>query len=282
LQVFGSATESPLLWNRLWPNATYPLGVLQAALLAILPMAVTIIFVLMRMAKEGVRWHGLRLAGIAAILTVFLVGGMVVSVKVGGGSNLHNLDAFLLLELVAGAYVIWGRFVPDAGAPVLSARSDVLLVFALVIIPALWPVYSGAPLSLPDPERVAEERQTLQLILDQANQQPGKVLFISERQLLTFELVQVRQFEPEYEKVFLMEMAMAGNSFYLQQFYDDLQHHRFSLIISEPLNANLQDERYAFSEENNLWVERVEMPILQDYQLKEKINSTVSVYEPKQ
>lgn len=280
VQVFGSATESPLLWNRLWPNATYPLGILQAALLAVLPMVVAIILVLLKRAKGGERWHGLRLAGVAAILIVFLAGGMVVSVKVGGGSNLHNLDAFLLLELVVGVYIVWGRFEPDAGTT-LAVRPGVFLVFALALIPTLWPVYSGASLYFSSPQTVLEERQTLQRILDEANQQPGPVLFISERQLLTFHLVQVREFEPEYEKVFLMEMAMAGNSFYLERFYDDLQHQRFSLIVAEPLNANLQDARYAFSEENNLWVERVELPILARYQLKEKINSTVSIYEPK-
>jgi len=100
--------------------------------------------------------------------------------------------------------------------------------------------------------------------------------------LLTFDQVQVSDFEPDYEKVFLMEMAMAGNPFYLERFYDDLQNQRFALIVAEPLNANYQDERYAFSEENNLWVERVEIPILQYYQLKETLNPNMSIYEPKQ
>ena len=39
------------------------------------------------------------------------------------------------------------------------------LVFALALIPTLWPVYSGAPLYFSSPQTVMEERQTLQRIL---------------------------------------------------------------------------------------------------------------------
>ena len=38
------------------------------------------------------------------ILLIFFAGGIVVSVKIGGGSNLHNMDAFLVFLLVAAVY----------------------------------------------------------------------------------------------------------------------------------------------------------------------------------
>ncbi len=280
-EVFGSAAESPLLWNRLWPNTTYSLGVLQAALLAILPLMLVMIYLLYKRYQVGVRWHWLRLFGLGAILFVFLAGGIVVSVKVGGGSNLHNMDAFLFFQLVMGCYLLCDRFEPDNKTKTVFNPGKFLVLF-LILTSVIWPVHEGRPYALPASEVTQKELADLQTLLDAANRADGRVLFISERQLLTFDQVQVSDFEPDYEKVFLMEMAMAGNPFYLERFYDDLQNQRFALIVAEPLNANYQDERYAFSEENNLWVERVEIPILQYYQLKETLNPNMSIYEPKQ
>ena len=62
------------------------------------------------------------------------------------------------------------------------------------------------------------EVQQMQTVLDLLQDQPGDVLFISDRQLITFgELTGVRMV-PDYEKVFLMEMAMGNNQPYLQGF----------------------------------------------------------------
>ncbi|HNT54715.1 MAG TPA: hypothetical protein PKG95_08385, partial [Anaerolineaceae bacterium] len=111
----------------------------------------------------------------------------------------------------------------------------------------------------------------LQAMLDQSD---GPVLFLTERQLLSFQVVSTDDFEPEYEKVFLMEMVMSGNKSYLDRFYSDLQQHRFALIISEPMNMNMQDQRYAFAEENNYWVERVEKPVTQYYRILDKFSDS--------
>ena len=46
----------------------------------------------------------------------------------------------------------------------------------------------------------------------------GEILFISERQLLTFDYIEDVNLVPDYEKVFLMEMVMAGNRNYLHDF----------------------------------------------------------------
>jgi hypothetical protein len=67
---------------------------------------------------------------------------------------------------------------------------------------------------------------------------------------------------PQYEQVFLMEMAMAGDPNYLQQFYNDLESHRFALIVSDPLTSAIKDRDYRFNEENNVWVKRVSRLIL--------------------
>src|SRR5690606_6798715 len=100
---------------------------------------------------------------------------------------------------------------------------------------------------------------------EKAAAEGGEVLFITERQLLTFDYVEGVRLVPEYEKVFLMEMAMAGNPEYLGRFNEDLRNRRFSLIVSEPLFERIKDSSNIFGEENNAWVRNVSRPVLCHY-----------------
>ena len=115
---------------------------------------------------------------------------------------------------------------------------------------------------MPSNETTTRVIETIQQYLDE---NPGNALFLSERHLITFNYVHPIKFEPEYEKVWLMEMAMAGNASYLEKFYDDLNHQRFSIIISDEFNQMIQNRDRAFSEENNAWVQRVEIPVSESY-----------------
>ena len=83
------------------------------------------------------------------------------------------------------------------------------------------------------------------------------MLFISNRHLLTFGYIPGVPLFPNYERVFLMEMAMAGNTEYLGRLRQDLADGRFSLIISEPLYVRIKDESADFGEENNIWIKQV-------------------------
>ena len=68
---------------------------------------------------------------------------------------------------------------------------------------------------------------------------------------------------PDYEKLFLMEMAISHNAAYLDQFEDDLAHREFAYIISDPLNLNIRDERAdPLAAENNEWVREVSSRVL--------------------
>ena len=89
-----------------------------------------------------------------------------------------------------------------------------------------------------------------------------EVLFISQRHLLTFELIRDVPLVPEYETVFLMEMAMSDNQPYLEEFHKDLREARFGLIIVAPLEKLYQGRSHAFGEENAAWVREVSEPIL--------------------
>jgi hypothetical protein len=95
----------------------------------------------------------------------------------------------------------------------------------------------------------------------------GEVLFISQRQLLMFNmLASAPQLVPEYEQLFLMEMAISHNRPYLEQLYQDLESQRFDLIITDPIflveKVEGQDPLAA---ENNAWLEDVAQPVLCAY-----------------
>ena len=276
LEHFGSSFSSQLLWYRLWPSATYPLGLLPGALLVILP-ALTAMYL-----KLGGRWKGmpsLRLLGISAILLVFFGGGLVVSVKIGGGSNLHNLDAFLSLFLVICSFVYRERFALESSPADRLASSQspgwlyLASLAAALIVPAVITLDISVSSRQPNRADIAEAIATIQAEVDAAVAGGGQVLFISERQLLLFGTIREARLVPDYEKVFLMEMAMADNDAYLREFYARLRDHAYSLIVSEPLKPVYQDRSHSFGEENNAWVENVAEPILCSYTAKRTLRA---------
>ncbi len=118
--------------------------------------------------------------------------------------------------------------------------------------------------SSPDPGSIQENLNELAGPVYRAVQEGGEVLFLSNRQLLTFENLQV-PLVPEYERVFLMEAAMANDPDYLGRLYQELADHRYALIVSEPLSRELKDPRSDFGAENNAWVENVSRHILCNY-----------------
>jgi hypothetical protein len=119
--------------------------------------------------------------------------------------------------------------------------------------------------------------------VDTTVQGGGKVLFITERQLLTFHTLEGVPLEPDYEKVFLMEMGMSNNSPYLTTLYDYLHNQRFALIISEPMTIQYQGRTHQFGEENDAWVTRVAEPVLCYYQPQTTFNEVaVQILVPRQ
>ena len=274
-QAFTSSFTSDLLWYRLLPNPTFPLGILPAILLVSGP-----VLVLLFLSLGGV--HPIRLLGLAAILAVLFAGGVIVSVKIGGGSNLHNLDAFLVVLLAAGSYVFFGKFAREGNGVRSPARVPWLLVASILAIPVLYTVSAAGPEPLPDRARAEKAFDDLEEMVAQASAQGGEVLFISERHLLTFGMLPRVPLVEKYETVFLMEMAMAGNAVYLNEFYADLQGKRFALIISDPLRDTFKGSEYSFGEENDVWVARVAQPLLESYQRAEVFRGLgLEVLEPK-
>ena len=116
-------------------------------------------------------------------------------------------------------------------------------------------------LELPQNTLVRSSLDNLRQNIDRYKQE-GEILFLDQRQLLTFGFVQNLPLVPEYEKKYLMDQAMAGNAAYFREFFDDLANKRFALIVSEPLFRSYDDEYVPFSEENNAWVKWVSKTVL--------------------
>jgi len=94
----------------------------------------------------------------------------------------------------------------------------------------------------------------------------GDILFMDQRQLLTFGYITDVPLIPQYDKKVLINHALSGNAQYFKGFYEDLASQRFSLIITSPVNRRLDKSEGHFGEENNAWVKWVSIPLLCYYQ----------------
>lgn len=279
------ASSQDLLWYRLFPNATYPPGILLGLLLAVGPLIAVLLYL-----SAHRRWMLNLLQKLAIVLPLlaFLVVGLIISVKIGGGGDLHNMDMFIL-GLLFTAALAWhnggGAWIKDGSAP--------LWVRVVLILMVVIPAYQ--PLKFLKPDRVAEEDMIWVMTLaDIPPQGPfpqllpyeeesdealsdirsaiegaapnGEILFMDQRQLLTFRYITGVPLVAEYDKKVLINQAMSADAAYFKAFYRDLAAHRFSLIITNPLHERIQTEEDNFGEENNAWVEWVSTPVLCFYE----------------
>jgi hypothetical protein len=126
----------------------------------------------------------------------------------------------------------------------------------------VFAVSTGGPVRVEPPAALAADAAELERLVETAAAGGGEVLFIAERHLITFGAVEGVALVAEYEKVFLMEMAMSGNEAYLARFESDLASGRFALVVSDYVRFNVQDREDDFGEENNAWDRYVTYPLL--------------------
>jgi hypothetical protein len=260
--IFFTSLGSDLLWYRLWPNASYFLGILPAAVLASLPIWIALFIVIHRQKND---WHPLRLLMIGAALVVLFLGGLVVSLKIGGGANLHNMDAYFSLLLIVFAYLIFARYQPEHGGMAQPVHLHWTLIVALLIMPAWSYLQFNIGSVNYDPARTQRVLTQIQGYVDQTNAQGGQILFITQRHLISMHMLKDVTLTPEYEREDLMEIAMSDNQPYLKKFRQDMEVQRFALILVDPLNYNVLSRNRSFSEENNVWVLRIMKSILCNY-----------------
>lgn len=272
--AFSSSFTSDLIWSRLLPNETFPMGILPGVLLVSAPLLIA----LYQMTRGKMNYlHPLRWFVLTAMLAALFVGGAVVSVKIGGGGDLHNMDAFLAMLAVLMTSV-WANQAgaesetkPRMGRVGWGAAAAGLLIplgFAIRHI-GFYPSFD---------EAVAEKDIRL---LQESLQGGGEILFVTERQLIAFDYVGGATLAPEYEQSELMEMAMSRNRPYLEAFYRDLHERRFALIVAEDQKFTTQ-KAGAFVEENTAWVRFVGAPLLCNYKpIVTLASNNLQVFEPR-
>jgi hypothetical protein len=284
--VSSEASSQALLWYRLFPNATYGYGILLGLFLATAPLITVLIYL-----SVTRRWilNGWQKLAILLSLVAFLVVGLIVSVKIGGGGDLHNMDMFIIGLLFAGTVAwhdggrdwiarsvpspVWMRLVLTLLAVIPAhqafqflkpnevAEEDMTWVMTLADIPPQGPY----PELLPYDQDATKALEDIRHAVDEAAPN-GEILFIDQRQLLTFGYINGVPLVPEYDKKVLINEAMSGSPDYFDAFYRDLASQRFSLIITNPLHERIQTEEDNFGEENNAWVEWVSTPVLCFYE----------------
>lgn len=259
--MFNAAFWQQLLWYRLFPSALNSWGILPSGLLMTAPL----ILLIWTHLREK-RWHWIRLTGLGLMLIVLLAGGFIVSAKIGGGSNLHNLDGYLTLSVTVGLYLLFARFVPDI-EPISSPSTLSPLKVTLAILAVTFFTVSLAFPALPSLDRHEDSLVSLQTLVDETVANGGQVLFISQRHLLTFDLITGVPLVPEYDNIDLMEFAMSNYRPLIDQFQSDIAAHKYALIIAPTPPGQLQDKGSAFAEENNAWLKRVSIPMLREYKI---------------
>jgi hypothetical protein len=215
--------------------------------------------------KKKTNWTTISFLLIA--LVVFFLGGLVVSVKIGGGSNLHNMDAFILLLLVVVYYVSFSqRYQDHKYLNKFIFRYALLLI--MLIQPIFWALNAWTPRELFSGESLQHDLDEIRgyIELVRSDDPQGEILFINQRHLATFGYVEVPNLVTDYELLELMEMAISNQRDYLSEFYSDLSQNRFDMIVISKQYDTIKENEQAFSEENNAWVENITIPLMEYYE----------------
>lgn len=276
LSAFESSLHSPLLFYRWFPNDTNPLGIVPGILLVSLPLIVILFWTL----------HGhltnlkpLRWLGLLAMLSALFFGGLIVSSKIGGGGDLHNMDAYMvMLALITGFFLVQRVETESAASPQFEIVSWPLIALMLVV-PVAFSLSRVVPYFQYDNVQATQDLSTLRQTV-QSYSKSGEVLFIYERHLLTFGMIPNVPIVQDYEVIPLMEMAISDNQAYLNRFYHDLQSHRFVAIVAT--KQNLDSHSGDFAEESALWNKLVAYHLLCEYQPVLTLQSSnIQVFVPR-
>ncbi|MCK6539971.1 MAG: hypothetical protein L6Q26_07920 [Anaerolineales bacterium] len=275
-EAFTSSFTSDLLWYRLWPNENFPLGVVPGILFISGPLLIVLILA----ARRKGTLHPIRWLGLIAMIVVLFAGSAVVSAKIGGGGDLHNMDTYAVIAAISALYFFGGRVQTESGGQSVQIRPAPVIAVALVT-----PLMILIPMLSPHPKyNEGWNRQAHQQLVEVVNEigKQGPILFINERQLVALGDVNV-PLVYDYEVVTMMEMAMSGNRAYLEKFYDDLKNRRFAAIVSGRQNLIIKQEG-VFAEENNVWNTFVSPYILCNYESSMTIeadDSRIEIYVPR-
>lgn len=262
LNTNTSYLSSALLWYRLLPSSTNSIGILLGVVITSCGLVGWLIWKISK--QRGL--HGWRAAGILFILFIFLLGGLVVSVKIGGGNNLHNLDGFMVLLLILAAYSFYNRIPLDKEQGPLT-KAPLGLMALIVCLPLVYQIPFVPYRPVATPASILSMEEDLGSLIEQSQSGGKPVLFVSNQQMLAINRFPGILPVPKYEVVNIMEMAMTENQEYFTEFHQRLANHEWGLIIVDSVTAEIVKRDKSFGEEQNAWANWVSMPLLRYYQV---------------
>ncbi|MBN2044438.1 MAG: hypothetical protein JW757_05405 [Anaerolineales bacterium] len=268
-EIFHSSFTSYLLYKRLFPNPSYPLGIVLATLIVSAPL---LIYLLRSLHAWRKKWHIVRVAAIVTILLLLGAGGLLVSIKIGGGTNLHNMDVFLVALLLAAVELTFGRVVDEQGE-VTRAVAPLWLRALIILVPVGFVfTFTGRNLTPLDITRAQEDLVTLQAYVSEAAAGGDDVLFVSQRHLLTFGLIKDIPLVHAHEKLLLQEMVMSKNTAYLEDFAREMAAQQYAMIVIDPLPEYWKNpDKEPLAMENNVVNRNLVPLILCAYQEKDML-----------
>jgi hypothetical protein len=263
--VFSASTpfegRQPLLFYRWFPNSTYGQGILLGILITAAPALICLFWLVIKGYWKQDVWQ--KVAVPLAFAALFAMGA-VASIKIGGGSNLHNFDLLLTTIPLMGV-TAWLDIAPRLEKKEFTIPQWVLAVMTIAAILPGWFIYQGGSMLVtPSAEFTQKTLAEVQHQVDTYKSR-GDILFIDQRQLLTFNAIKGVELISDYEKKYMMDQAMGDNAAYFEQFTQDIANQRFALIISDIQKTKKQTQDRAFSEENNAYVKWVSKPLLKYY-----------------
>jgi hypothetical protein len=135
-------------------------------------------------------------------------------------------------------------------------------ILSLDLLLLSWMTFTaGSPLDLPSQSDITRALEKIEESVEE-HQANGDILFMDQRQLLTFGYIQGVTLIPEYEKKYVMDQAMAATDPFFREFYQKLADKKYALIVSEPLFRGFDESDDVFADENRAWVRYVSRPIL--------------------
>jgi hypothetical protein len=140
--------KQPMLWERLLPNPTYAPGILLGYLWVAGPVFLWIIIMMIR----GI-WkpNWMQKSALGVIVGGFTVAGLIVSAKIGGGSNLHNLDMLWVTLALLCTWIF--RDWLDHGLPGLydlKIKSILASLCVAAVFPTTSMIQYGEPYNVPE------------------------------------------------------------------------------------------------------------------------------------
>lgn len=275
--IYLGSMNHPLLWDRLFPNITFAPGILLGLIVAVGPLILLLIWTF---TSWGQRLHPVSTSLLLLMGVTLLTGGMVVSVKMGAGGDLHDLDMFLIFLLILANDIVRRIIHGQLDRPELWPEFPQGLALIAFVTPILWAVATSQEVDFLPSDKGVEELQIISREVDKAVLE-GDILFLEQRQLMAFGFIENVPLVPEYELIEVMDHAMAGDEAYFHEFYQDLEGRRFSLIIASGMSREKHRVPHPFEEESEAWRKYVAIRLFDWYSPTVKLDDVgVWLYKP--